>query len=78
MSDHPDAARAMNATINDVMQQPISDHDQILQGSVVWEDDDLDEIHAHAEEAQSLDPEPVEAETEIETNASEGAGQHTD
>ncbi len=78
MPDHPDAARAINATINDMMQQPIGDADQILQGAVVWEDDDLEQIHAGAEEAQSLDAEPAEAGTEHESNAPEDAVQHED
>jgi hypothetical protein len=61
MDDNPaaQASRAMNATINEMMSQSITDEQfgDILEGSVVWEDSgDLIPV---AEEAETLDPEPA-------------------
>lgn len=61
MADDPaaEAGRAMNATINEMMSQSITDDmfGDILEGTVVWEDEE--DMIPVAEEATSLDPEPA-------------------
>jgi hypothetical protein len=64
-----DALHGVNATINTMMSQAITDHDfgQLLEGAIIWEDSD--DLVPVADEARSLDeltpeahhdPEPAE------------------
>lgn len=66
MADNPPAAaataeagRVLNVTVNEMMSRSVTDEmfGEILQGSIVWEDQE--DMIPLAEEATSLDPEPA-------------------